>query len=71
MFDRNKLRAKIVEKGFTMEKLAKILGIDNATLYRKMSMKSDFTRNEIVMIKKILEMTIDEVNSIFFAEELA
>lgn len=71
MFDRNKLRAKIVEKGFTMEKLAKILGIDSATLYRKMSMKSDFTRNEIVMIKDALEMTVDEINSIFFAEELA
>ena len=71
MFNRNKLRAKIVEKGFTMEKLAKILGIDSATLYRKMSMKSDFTRNEIVMIKDALEMTVDEINSIFFAEELA
>ena len=71
MFDKNKLRAKIIEKGLTMEQFAKLLGIDSATLYRKMSLKSDFTRNEMILIKENLELTLEEFNSIFFAEKLA
>lgn len=67
MFNRNKLKAKIIEKGITMETLANVLGINIATLYRKFAMESDFTRNEIAMIKDFLNISIDEINEIFFA----
>lgn len=70
MFNKNKLKAKIVEKGLTMESLANILGINIVTLYRKFAMESDFTRNEIAMIKDCLNISVDELNEIFLHENL-
>lgn len=67
MFDKNKLKAKIVEKGFTLEQIAQKLGINPATIYRKMAMESDFTRNEIALLKESLDLTIEDINTIFFA----
>lgn len=67
MFDKNKLKAKIVENGFTLEQIAQKLGINPATMYRKMSLESDFTRNEIAMLKDLLSLTIEDINTIFFA----
>ena len=71
MFDRNKLKAKIVENGFTIEQVAQKLGINYATLYRKMASETEFTRNEIAMLKEVLHLTINEVDVIFFAQQLA
>lgn len=67
LFDKNKLKAKIVEKGYTLEQIAQILGINPATVYRKMAMESDFTRNEIALLKESLNLTIEDINAIFFA----
>ena len=67
MFDKNKLKAKIVENGYTLEQIAQKLGINPATMYRKMTLESDFTRNEIAILKEVLCLTIDEINAIFFA----
>ena len=67
MFDKNKLKAKIVENGFTLEQIAQRLGINPATMYRKMTLESDFTRNEIAILKEVLCLTIDDINAIFFA----
>jgi len=71
MFNRNKFRAKVVENGFTLEEVAKQLGINPSTLDRKMSGISDFSRNEIQILRKVLSMTAAECDEIFFAEELA
>ena len=65
------LDAKMVEHGFTNESLAKCLNIDVATLYRKKNGTSDFYRKEIQIIKKILNLSNDDVNTIFFTDELA
>lgn len=67
MFDKNKLKAKFVENGLTMEQVAQLLGINPATLYRKMSGDSEFTRNEIAMLKNALNFSLSDINSIFFA----
>lgn len=67
MFSKNKLSAKIVENGFTMKDIAERLGINQATLYRKMNSETDFTRNEISMLKDCLHFSLDEMNDIFFA----
>lgn len=71
MFNRNKFRAKVVENGFTLEEVAKQLGINPSTLDRKMSGISDFSRNEIQILRKVLSMTAADCDEIFFAEELA
>ncbi len=68
MFNRNKFRAKMLEAGVTVESLATTLGVNEATIYRKMSGNSDFLRNEIQLIKHKLSLTDDDVVSIFFAE---
>lgn len=67
MFNKNKLNAKIIEKGFSVQEIAALLGINSSTLYRKMNSETDFTRNEIAMLRDHLEITLDEMNDIFFA----
>ena len=67
MFDKNKLKAKFVENGLTMEQVAQLLGINPVTLYRKMSGDSEFTRNEIAMLKNALNISLEEISNIFFA----
>lgn len=70
MFNSNKLRGKMVERQVTNESLAFRLGINPATLYRKITGKSDFTRIEIQKITDILALTMQEVKDIFFADEI-
>lgn len=70
MFNRNKFRAKVVGAGLTLEDVARKLGINPSTLDRKMSGISDFSRNEIQILRKELYMTAAECDEIFFAEEL-
>ena len=64
----DKLRGKIVEQRLTQEKLAAAIGINPATLYKKMSGVSDFTRNEIECIRAVLALSDNDVLDIFFAE---
>lgn len=66
MFNKNKLKAKMIENGYSVEQMAQKLGINYTTLYRKLSSETEFTRNEIAMMKDILHLTIAEINSIFF-----
>lgn len=71
MFYENKLRGKMAEKNITFDKLASILGINYATLYRKTKGESEFTRCEIQQISNALSLSWQEVKDIFFGEELA
>ncbi len=69
MFDEKKFRAALVLKGISLSEVAKAMGINVVTLYRKMSGESDFYRNEI---QKFCELTgIENPSDIFFADELA
>ena len=62
-------KAQVVLKGKTLREVAKILKIDEATLYRKMNGDSDFYRNEIQTLCRFLE--IENPTEIFFADEIA
>ena len=66
----NKLRGKIIEKGHSISTLAPKIGIDRATFYRKMKDES-FTVREAVAISKELELSSDEIMSIFFTQYVA
>ena len=59
------LRAKMVEKGFTVETLAKALGVDRSSLYRKINHPEKFTIEMIQRIKVILGLTSKEASVIF------
>lgn len=54
----------------TLSGLASEIGISDASLNRKMSGKSDFTRLEIQHIRMVLRMTPDEADAIFLRQNL-
>lgn len=68
MFDEKKFRAALILRGISLNEVAKSMGINIVTLYRKMSGDSDFYRSEI---QKFCELTgIENPSDIFFADEL-
>lgn len=68
MFDERRFKAQVVLAGLTMRQVAAELGIDETTLYRKMSGKSDFYRKEIQKLCDLLK--IEDPAAVFFAEKL-
>lgn len=64
------LKARMVERGITSAMLAKLLGINPATLSRKMCGCADFKRAEIQQIRLALSLTDSETSAIFFDNEL-
>jgi Helix-turn-helix. len=72
MVNVNKLKGKIVECGLSIEELAKRIGKDRATLYRRLNSDGkDFTIEEADLIAKTLNLTYSEVNAIFFNQYVA
>ncbi len=62
----NKLKAKVVEKEMNIEMLAKKLGINQSSLYRKLNNAGEkITIGEAVKIKKILDIKDEEAIDIF------
>ena len=60
----------MVEHGYTVENLSNELNMSPATFWRKKSGQSDFYRKEIRTIRRLLKLTADDVDAIFFADEL-
>jgi len=72
MININKLKGKIIEKGLNTSGLAKVMGIDKSTLYRKFKNSGeDISIKEATLIVKALDLTIDEANAIFFNQFVA
>lgn len=67
MFNENKFRGKIAETRLTLASVASSIGINPATLNRKMSGESDFTRSEMQNLRAVLNLTPEEFEAIFFA----
>jgi len=68
MFNERKFRAQLVLAGITVKELAEKLGINEATLYRKIGSDGRFTRQEINNLIEILDIKNPE--EIFFAKDL-
>lgn len=66
----HKIKAKAIEKGITLENLAKGLGLCPITLRRKMKGESDFTIEESLKIKEMLGLTSKEYLDLFFDGKL-
>lgn len=71
MVDTRILRDKIAERRTNVSELASKIGMDKATLYRRLSDSSAFTIGEVDKIVEILNLTRDEAVSIFFSHEVA
>lgn len=68
MVNTDKLRGKIVERRMTVGKVASKVGLNTATLYRRLSGGGgSFTIDEADKIAVVLDLTPDELNHIFFA----
>lgn len=68
MFVSRLLRAKLVEKGKSNDDAASALGIDASTFSKKMNGTSDFKRSEIQILRSFLKLSVEESESIFFAD---
>ena len=72
MINVNKLKGKIVENGMTVSSLAEKIGIDKATLYRKLNNNAEaLMLKEASAIVDILHLSIDEATAIFFSQFVA
>lgn len=60
------LEAKTKENGLTNEDVAKALNIAPATYYRKKRGETDFYREEIRKIRKLLNLSSLDIDTIFF-----
>ena len=65
------LKARMIEHGYNDEQLSIVLGINPATFYRKKNGQSDFLRKEIQVMRDVLRLSSEDVDAIFFADELA
>ncbi len=65
MFQANKLKGKICEKGLTIATISQKIGMNATTFYRKLSKKS-FSLMEVEKITTELKLTSDEARDIFF-----
>jgi len=69
--DSNKFKYYVMRKGSTLGRVATELGINPATLSRKLSGESDFSRCEIQKIREYLGLNLAEAEEIFFNQNIA
>ena len=67
MFCVTEFNAMLARFSKTKEDVAVMLGINPATLYRKINGQSDFTRQEIQTIRCAFNLDADTLDKIFFA----
>lgn len=72
MVDVNKLKGKIVEKGYNISTVAEKIGVNKASFYRKLNANGEsFTVGEANKIVSLLKISNDEATAIFFAHPVA
>ncbi len=64
-FNQTKFKASVILAGKTLKDVAKFIGINEATLHRKIARNGDFTRAEIAKIVDFLHLETPQ--EIFFA----
>ena len=69
-YDYRKLRGRIKEKFNTIESFAEYLGISAVSLTNKLNNIVNFRQHEIERAIKGLELSVDEVNPIFFTHKV-
>ncbi|MFQ7341609.1 MAG: DUF739 family protein [Turicibacter sp.] len=69
--NKNKLKGKIVECGFTYKKMANFLGVSETTFTAKINGKTKFSIDEAKELSARLCLNEDEILKIFFDKKLA
>ena len=70
MTDFTMLRGKMDDSGMTMTAIASKSGILRETLYNRLNGKGDFTASEMMGLAKTLNLSNQERDEIFFANEV-
>lgn len=70
MTDIQMLKATLILKKITQDKLADLIGMSKASLSYKINNRRDFTISEAVKIQKVLGLTNEERDAIFFAKDV-
>ena len=63
--DLNKLKGKIVEKGWNIEMLAERIGVERSSMYRKLNNFEKITIGEAKKITAVLNLSDEDASSIF------
>lgn len=66
MTDTKKLKARIIEKGYTMASFSVKLNTNTASLSQKINNKARFSQDDIKKIGEILQLTDSDLRNIFF-----
>lgn len=70
MTDTNLLRAKIDLSGHKLKWIAERCGITYAGLLKKMNNETEFKVSEMFILKDLLDLDADEIESIFYAKNV-
>ena len=68
MFDKMKFKSALALRGYSAARLSRELGVTTMTMSLKTTGKREFTREEIVNIQRILGLSKDERDDIFFGD---
>ena len=61
------LKSEMVKNRINAESMSDKLGINLTTFYRKLNGESEFNRQEMGIMKNVLCLSNDDMDSIFFA----
>lgn len=61
-----KLRTSMLEKGKTMREISQFMHISEQAFYNKLYGKTEFKSSEILKLTAFLNLSMEQVNEIFF-----
>ena len=70
MFDEKQFRLKMISAGLSIKDITNAVGVNEATLYRKIKGITDFTRNEMVVIRSVLHLNTSDFEKFFLRRNL-
>lgn len=65
------LKSKMALKEMSVERLSELVGIGKVAMYRRFNGELEFKANEIKSISDVLDLNIEDVNVIFFNNEVS
>lgn len=66
MINSNALKSVLMMQGHNIEWLAEKLGYTRANMYKKLNGETKITLNEVMQIRKILDLSDEQTKEIFF-----
>lgn len=71
MTNSNKLRGRIVEKGYTLSGFSNAMHVSRPSLRKKINGESEFKASEIEKICLLLDLSHSDIGNYFFAHDVS